>query len=1216
MASLSLRGNNLRGPLHASIGRLDRLTTLDLSRNWITGPIPSEVADLTLLRELALGVNGLTGELPPGLGGLDGLREFGAAATSLSGRVPAEFAALDLESFQVSATAVCVPPSLAAWLDSIPNTDHPPGCASRVSVAPASLAFRSVGETIRLSVTLVGPEGNVVDSPAIAWASADPGVATVDSAGLVTAVATGATTVTATYDSATVGAADVAMARSDRDILEILFREMGGGGKWTDTTNWMSGRDIDDWYGVNARNGRVTLLTLGRNNLAGPIPAAIGLLDSLELLDLRANALTGPVPAAVGRMRDLGALFLDDNPGLTGPLPPGMGNMSRLRNLYLGNTRLRGPIPAAFAALRLDRFFAQGTGLCLQRSLVAWHGAIAETGGTLPCIPDTADREVLVTLYDETRGGRWNSSRNWLEGSVNAWEGVTTDEDGFVTGIHLVNNRMTGSIPPELGRLAKLTVLNLGRNDLVETIPSELGNLASLDTLSLEGNALTGAIPSELGRLAGVSVVSLAGNGLTGPIPPELGSLASLTGLWLNNNDLSGAVPSELAGLAKLEILNLADNGLSGGIPIELGTFAALQGLDLAGNDFTGPIPAALGKLATIEVLRLSDNGLSGGIPPELGTLSRLRRLDLSNSGLTGAIPSALAQLEALVELVLADNALSGSIPAELGGLYRLRWLDLSNNSLTGAMPPELGQLHELEELHLAGNRLGMEIPEQLGTLYRLQRLDLSSNSVTGAIPPTLTDLSSLTHLVLDRNALSGSVPFDIGDLFRLEVLRLEANAQLAGLLPRSLMDLANLAVFRVDSTGLCPHLDAQFEDWLDGFVEDTVPGGGRVDQGLDCGATEIERLALSEIHALTGGDSWTNSTGWGSNSTVDGWHGVTVGDSLVHRLVLSGNGLAGPLPAEITNLRDLRTLDLGDNSLTGGFPAAIASLTSLDTIRISGNAQMDGPLPAAITDLADLKVLQYDSTGLCAPPSRTFRDWLRGLDVAEGRHLRRCRLGPGVAAARVSHPGHPETGGRCSARGGPAGAAAGVRGGRPGERVLRPRSRRDLLRRPRADPPGGIDRSRQPDAHFRVRGRRLEDVPGRDPRRSHRRQHRHGGGGRFRRGAATCRWQRNKVPGGRAVFTRGGRNTAAGTDRGADSLCRGSRLLGPGLDRRNYRRQSPGGPVQTFVPALGIQCDDPPTAHHLDQSRRGPVVPAHRDGGVVQCRRGHGLLVQRGRQR
>ena len=783
VVSLSLRGNNLRGPLHSSIGQLERLRTLDLGRNWITNSIPAEVGDLTLLRELDLSANAFVGDLPPELGGLDSLRNFRATATSLSGRVPVGFADLDLESLHLSATALCVPPSLSAWLDSIPNTDDPAECTSRVSVGPPLLTLRTVGDTTRMSVTVIGPEGNAVGSPMVAWASADTAVATVDSAGLVTAVAIGATTVTATYDSANTGAADVAVAGGDREVLEILFRETGGE-NWTDTTNWMSNKPLDEWYGIQAHNGRVTLLTLGNNNLVGPIPAAVGLLESLELLDLHANALSGPIPPAVGRLRNLGDLFLDDNPGLTGPLPPRMGNLSGLRNLYLGNTGLLGPIPASFADLRLDRFFAQGTGLCLQRSLAAWHGTIERTSEALPCIPDTADREVLVTLYNRTGGGHWNSERSWLTGSVNAWEGVTTDEDGFVTGIDLVNNNMTGSIPPELGRLAKLTVLNLGRNGLSDSIPPELGNLASLETLSLEGNALTGAIPSELGQLTSVSLVSLAGNDLTGPIPPELGSLAILTELLLHQNELSGAVPTELANLAKLEILNLADNELDGAIPAELGTLAALQGLDLAGNDFTGAIPSALGQLATLEVLRLSDNSLSGGIPAELGTLARLRRLDLSRSGLTGPIPSALAQLEALVELVLADNTLSGSIPAELGGLYRLRWLDLSNNSLTGAMPPELGQLHELEELHLAGNRLGMEIPEQLGTLYRLQRLDLSSNSVTGTIPPTLTDLSSLTHLVLDRNALSGPVPFDIGDLFRLEVLRLEANAQLTGLLP------------------------------------------------------------------------------------------------------------------------------------------------------------------------------------------------------------------------------------------------------------------------------------------------------------------------------------------------------------------------------------------------------------------------------------------------
>ena len=350
VVSLSLRDNNLRGPLHSSIGQLDRLTTLDLSRNWITGSIPAEAGDLTLLSELILSTNALVGELPPELGGLDSLRYLGVTATSLSGRVPAAFADLELESFRVGATALCVPPSLAAWLDSIPSTDNLPECTSRVSVGPVSLTFHEVGDTSRLSVTVIGPEGNVVESPTVTWASADSAVATVDSAGLVTAVAAGVTTLTAMYDSTNTGEADVAVALpgSDRVVLETLFREMGGE-KWTDATNWMSDYSLEEWYGVRTRNGRVTLLSLGNNNLAGPIPAAVGLLDSLVLLDLRANSLDGSIPPSVGRMRNLDALFLDNNPDLTGPLPSQMGNMSQLRNLFLGYTGLMGPIPASFA---------------------------------------------------------------------------------------------------------------------------------------------------------------------------------------------------------------------------------------------------------------------------------------------------------------------------------------------------------------------------------------------------------------------------------------------------------------------------------------------------------------------------------------------------------------------------------------------------------------------------------------------------------------------------------------------------------------------------------------------------------------------------------------------------------------------------------------------------------------------------------------------------
>ena len=82
----------------------------------------------------------------------------------------------------------------------------------------------------------------------------------------------------------------------------------------------------------------------------------------------------------------------------------------------------------------------------------------------------------------------------------------------------------------------------------------------------------------------------------------------------------------------------------------------------------------------------------------------------------------------------------------------------------------------------------------------------------------------------------------------------------------------------------------------------------------------QVERLALSELYASTGGDSWTNNDGWSSDPEVRDWYGVTEGDSLVQELRLPDNGLEGLLPPEIGSLQALETLDLADNELTGGF--------------------------------------------------------------------------------------------------------------------------------------------------------------------------------------------------------------------------------------------------------------------------------------------------------
>ena len=1077
VVGLSLRGNNVRGPIHASIGKLGRLVSLDLSGNWISGSIPAEVGDLSLLREFGLSVNGLVGEVPSVLGALDSLKTFNVAATSLSGLVPASFADLELESFLVRGTELCVPPSLAEWLDSIAETDDPPECTTRVLVDPGSLTFGAAGDTARLSVTVIGPEGDVVESPAITWTSADTRVARVDTAGLVTARYSGVTTVTATYDSVTTGAAEVAvkLSGSDRVALEAFYRATGGD-DWKDNTNWLSDEPLGEWHGVRVdRTGRVKYLKLYNNNLTGRIPAAIGLLDSLFRLELRDTTLTGPIPPAIGRLSAIRDLILGGT-HIDGFLPPEMGNMTGLSYAYLSGTRLSGPLPETLANLDVSWFYIGNTDVCLPRSLASWYESREHTSGDLfPCIPETADRDVLTILYNATGGPQWLRNRNWLtDKNLNTWSGIATDGEGYVTEIFvprnnltdsippqlanltrlevlaLYGNELTGRLPPELGKLTKVRDLLLSSNKLEGPIPPELGGMVSVDTMYLSKNQLSGPIPATFGNLAGLEHLALFENQLSGPLPAEFGMLKKLKTIWLTDNQIEGPLPPELGDMTALEALSLHKNRISGMIPPELGKLQALKSLDLSDNQLTGPIPPELGNLASLEVMFLMRNALSGSIPtelgklsnlewlwlfkneltgsipaalgdlaklkelsigndslsgpipPELGRLSALEQLHASGSNLSGPIPPELGNLSSLIYLYLFNNNLSGTIPAELGNLGALTKLALSDNQLTGSIPAELGNLGALTELALSDNQLTGSIPAELGNLGALTELALRDNQLTGSIPAELGNLGALTELALRDNQLTGSIPPELGQLSKLEVLRLQNNSlsgalppelgsltaaeeldvtnspQLTGLLPRTLADLQSIWHFYFNKTDLCPHLDREFQDWLD-----KIP---KVDSN-ECGAPDIERLALSEFYEETGGDSWTNNDGWDSDSPTGDWYGVTVSadDSLVRRLDLPDNGLVGPLPAVIANLRALETLDLADNTLNEEFPVAMASMDALDTIRISGNADMEGPLPFRMIDLTDLKAIQYADTDLCASPSGTFQDWIDDLDIADG---------------------------------------------------------------------------------------------------------------------------------------------------------------------------------------------------------------------------------------
>ena len=573
---------------------------------------------------------------------------------------------------------------------------------TNVAVIPDTVALTALGETAQLAAEVSDQLGRLMASVLLSWSSADTTVAAVDSAGLVTAAGSGATTVISAQAGDAWGTALVTVVQATGsvvvspaadtvapgDTVRLSAQVLDANGHpvegaeflWSSSNGTIAAVDGSGLVTGNGEGSATITATAGDARGASAITvenpdraALLALYDATDgpiwrdntnwLTDAPLGEWYGVETDESGRVV---SVELDSN-DLSGPIPPELGNLANLEGLDLFGNALSGPIP-----------------------------------------PELGNLASLESL--------------WLD-----------------------FNDLTGTIPPELGNLANLESLWLGENNLTGTIPPELGNLANLVELYLYATDLSGPIPPELGDLAYLEYLDLYATDLSGPIPPELGDLANLEILALDSTDLSGPIPPELGDLASLESLWLGENNLTGTIPPELGNLANLVELYLYATDLSGPIPPELGDLAYLEHLDLSSNHLSGPIPPELGDLASLESLWLGENNLTGTIPPELGNLANLVELYLYATDLSGPIPPELGDLANLEHLDLSSNHLlSGPIPPELGDLANLVLLQLNSNDLSGPIPPELGDLAKLVELHLDFNDLSGAIPQSFLQLDRL----------------------------------------------------------------------------------------------------------------------------------------------------------------------------------------------------------------------------------------------------------------------------------------------------------------------------------------------------------------------------------------------------------------------------------------------------------------------------------------
>ncbi|MEN8219915.1 MAG: S8 family serine peptidase [Pseudomonadota bacterium] len=101
----------------------------------------------------------------------------------------------------------------------------------------------------------------------------------------------------------------------------------------------------------------------------------------------------------------------------------------------------------------------------------------------------------------------------------------------------------------------------------------------------------------------------------------------------------------------------------------------------------------------------------------------------------------------------------------------------------------------------------------------------------------------------------------------------------------------------------------------------------------------EMECEALVALYDNTDGDNWTDNSGWIETTTpICSWKGVKCGGGHVSSLVLSSNGLDGSIPADLSNLNNLKKLFLDSNELCGEIPVDLKNLSNITKLKLDNN--------------------------------------------------------------------------------------------------------------------------------------------------------------------------------------------------------------------------------------------------------------------------------------
>uniref|UniRef100_F6HBZ7 non-specific serine/threonine protein kinase n=1 Tax=Vitis vinifera TaxID=29760 RepID=F6HBZ7_VITVI len=511
LEELYLNHNQFLGVLPESINNLENLVYLDVSNNNLEGKIPLGSGYCKKLDTLVLSMNGFGGEIPPGLGNCTSLSQFAALNNRLSGSIPSSFGLLHkllLLYLSENHLSGKIPPEIGQ-------------CKSLRSLhlymnqlegeIPSELGMLNELQDLRLfNNRLTG------EIPISIWKI--PSLENV----LV-------------YNNTLSGELPVEITELkhlknislfNNRFSGVIPQRLGINSSLVqlDVTNNKFTGEIPKSICFGKQ---LSVLNMGLNLLQGSIPSAVGSCSTLRRLILRKNNLTGVLPN-FAKNPNLLLLDLSEN-GINGTIPLSLGNCTNVTSINLSMNRLSGLIPQELGNLNV---------------LQALNLSHNDLGGPLPSQLSNCKNLFKFDVGFNSLNGSFPSSLRSLEN---------------LSVLILRENRFTGGIPSFLSELQYLSEIQLGGNFLGGNIPSSIGMLQNLIySLNISHNRLTGSLPLELGKLIMLERLDISHNNLSGTLS-ALDGLHSLVVVDVSYNLFNGPLPETL-----LLFLNSSPSSLQG----------------------------------------------------------------------------------------------------------------------------------------------------------------------------------------------------------------------------------------------------------------------------------------------------------------------------------------------------------------------------------------------------------------------------------------------------------------------------------------------------------------------------------------------------------------------------------------------------------------------------------------------------------------------------